>query len=143
MSDSSHHQKSVTASLLFAAFCYSTDEPTKEMTLSKIRITVILKYAFIAITLVSKHSLLLCSFKTLTYSNKRASKRCCLNGRTPPSTVGYGQSEGPAISRNKTKAKDDCIRSLENRRNSIIIQVPFTKHLCQICSAKVRYFPGR
>jgi len=52
MPNSSHHQKLVTASLLFAAFCYSIDEPTKEMTLTKIRITVILKYAFIAFTLV-------------------------------------------------------------------------------------------
>jgi hypothetical protein len=89
----------------------------------------------------------LCSFKTLTYSNKCASKRCSSNGRIPPSTVGYGQSEGPAMTNpatawNKTKAKDDCIRSLENRRNSTIIQVPFMKHLCKICSAKVRYFPG-
>jgi hypothetical protein len=52
ISNSSHHQKLITASLLFAAFCYSIDEPTKEMTLSKIRITVILKYAFISFTLV-------------------------------------------------------------------------------------------
>jgi hypothetical protein len=98
------------------------------MTLSKIRITVILKYAFISFTLVWKHPLLLCSFKTLTHSNKCASKRCSSNGRTPPSTVSYGQSEGPAMTNpttawNKTKAKDDCIISLENRRNSIFIQL--------------------
>jgi hypothetical protein len=52
MSNSSHHQKLVNAYLLFAAFCYSIDEPRKEMTHSKIRVTVILKYAFIAFTLV-------------------------------------------------------------------------------------------
>lgn len=147
MFNSSHHQKLVTASLLFAPFCYSIDEPTKERTLSKIRITVILKYAFIAVTLVWKHSLPLCSFKTLTYSIKCASKRCSSNGKTPPSTVGYGQLEGPAltnpaISWNTTKAKDNYISHLENRRNSIKIEVPFMKHLRQICSAKVRYFPG-
>jgi hypothetical protein len=50
--NSSHHQKLVTVSLLFAAFCYSIDEPTKEMALSKIKITLILKYAFTAFTLV-------------------------------------------------------------------------------------------
>lgn len=125
--NSSHHQKLVTASLLFAAFCYSIYDPTKEMTLSKIRIIVILKYAFTAFTLVWKHSLLLCSFKTLTYSIKCASKRCSSNGRCPPSTVGYGQLQetaltNPAISWNTTKAKDKCISHLENRRNSIKMQ---------------------
>jgi hypothetical protein len=113
------------------------------MALSKIKITLILKYAFTAFTLVWKHYLLLCSFKTLTYSIKCASKRCSSNGRTLPSTVGYGQSEGPAmtnpaISWNKTKAKYECIRYLENRINPIIIQIPFIKHSCQICNTKVR-----